>query len=518
MMPADLPVRATEAPQLSAPGRQALRLLNEDDLPGALEALAGKAATPVDKALLGTLYLELGRPADALAVLAPEADAPGADAAVLYNAGRAAQALGQLPAAEQYFERAVQLIPVSPAARELGLLRGGQGDFFEAYRLLRPWLERRPDDEEARLAAAACALQLERPAEAEGLLGGLTSSGPRVTLLRGQLLLQQGDPMAAITAFEPLLEDHPPAMEQDLLSLLADAYTVVGRSAEAVALLAPFAGRDARLDLLLSEARYRVGEVEGAAATLEPWLARDGLDPDLQRRVTLAYGRHMVAASRAEEALPHLQQVTGSDPGSALAWKTLGDALVALGRREEAKEALARFRELTVRDSEAKRRAAAALEDPVMKTLMGARRELAADEPDRALGLLRKEAALSPEDPRPRLFETRILMTRGRLEEAWRAAVTTRERFPDNADAIYHVGALRLARGEIESGIADLRRALELAPEHTELMNDLAVALMQVGETGEARHLLERILVLRPNDERAADNFRRLEAGEDPGS
>ncbi|MGB6849945.1 MAG: tetratricopeptide repeat protein, partial [Thermoanaerobaculia bacterium] len=57
----------------------------------------------------------------------------------------------------------------------------------------------------------------------------------------------------------------------------------------------------------------------------------------------------------------------------------------------------------------------------------------------------------------------------------------------------------------------DLRRAIELSPQHTAALNDLAVLLMVRGEREEARTLLERVLVLRPDDPVAAQNLQSLE-------
>ena len=73
-------------------------------------------------AMLGGVYLEMGRAEDALAVLEPLAQAPDADPAVLYNTGRALVAVGRLADAEEYLQRSLQQSPQSPAARELGLL------------------------------------------------------------------------------------------------------------------------------------------------------------------------------------------------------------------------------------------------------------------------------------------------------------------------------------------------------------------------------------------------------------
>ena len=135
-----------DRPELSEVGRRALQRFEQADPVGAialLEGLAERGAiTVVDRALLGVLYLEVGRPQEALHRLGPLADRHEADAAVLYNAGRAAGAVGQTATAESFFERSLALVPLSQAGRELGLLHGHQGRTFEAYRLLRPWVER----------------------------------------------------------------------------------------------------------------------------------------------------------------------------------------------------------------------------------------------------------------------------------------------------------------------------------------------------------------------------------------
>jgi Flp pilus assembly protein TadD len=68
-----------------------------------------------------------------------------------------------------------------------------------------------------------------------------------------------------------------------------------------------------------------------------------------------------------------------------------------------------------------------------------------------------------------------------------------------------------MALGDLEGAEQDLRRTLELAPDHTAAMNDLAVLLMSAGAHAEARRLLERVLELRPEDPLARRNLERLE-------
>src|SRR5215210_3783006 len=137
---------------------QAVKKHQGGDLKGAialLEPLEGKKdAHPAVLSLLGTLYLEAGRPKESLALLGPIAESGAAGPVILHTAARAALAAGQQAKAGTYLEKAVEKAPGSSAARDLGLLRGSEGRIDESYRLLFPWVKAHPDDQEARLSAA----------------------------------------------------------------------------------------------------------------------------------------------------------------------------------------------------------------------------------------------------------------------------------------------------------------------------------------------------------------------------
>lgn len=510
----------------SDPLDRALARVDAGDLEGAigiLEPLAGDAATsPVAKSLLGALYVETGRPADALAILAPLAEAKDADPALLYNAGRAALALGKEEAAEGYFRRSVAASPVSPAGRELGLLLGKHKKTFEAYKLLRPWALSHPDDEEARMAATLLALQLGRAPEAKKLLEGLPADEPRVRLLRGQLLLATGDPPGALKLLEPLLADHPPEMDRDVRRVLAEAYTLTGRSASAVDVLSGKVGDDPSLTVLLAQAQYQKGDVEGALATLEPWakklLDEGGVDsrvPDrrLAGGIVLEYGRDLVTLGRAKEAVPVLEKATHLEPGEKQGWQLLGQALAAVGRRDEAKEALARFQKLSqsevpesVRDMQLREDVA----DPTGHNLREALRFLAQGYPEKALALVQEERQLAPEDPRPRFLEVRVLVVLKRSEEALKAADGLVEDHPDSADAHYLRALAYMSKKAFGPAEQDFRRALDISPDHTGALSDYAVLLMTEGKDAEARRLLQHLLELRPDDAVAKANLEKL--------
>ena len=469
--------------------------MQQENLEGAIAALeplrAEPGASPVALAMLGALYAEVGLPEDALEVLGPIADAEQADPAVLYNAGRAALQLGQYERGQRYLERSVARLPVSPAARVLGLFLGGRGRIQDAYELLAPWVEANPGDAEAGRAAAVCALRLRRLPEAEELLAALPQDDPTAALLRGDLLLQKREPAAAVALLEPLGATLPPALEVDWLHLLASALLETGQSAKAAELLDGRHLAHPKLGLSLARARYQGGDPAAALEVLEPLARRlldaapEGATPNhaatgpLAAAIVLEYGRLLVAVDRTAEAIPVLERAAELDRWSAEAWQLQAQALAAAGRREAAEAALERFRQL----SEARERAAVPgmtgrrrLDDTTGRRLAEAAEWVERGEPEEALDIARQEISLAPGDLRPRRFEAGLLLEAGRLDEAWR-------------------------------GVA---AALELAPDDPELLGLAARIRVARGEPAEARQLLERLLELRPGDEAARRSLAEL--------
>jgi Flp pilus assembly protein TadD len=496
----------------------ALERVAAGDTAGAIALLEGADTGEAQvAALLGALYLESGRAGEALERLAPLAVSDRADAAVLYNAGRAAMALDRPGEAHGYLTRAARLAPGSPAERELGLLLARGDRCREAYVHLQPWALTHPVDLEARLAAASCAVELERAPAAEELLSGLPQDDRRVQLLWGELLLLKGDPWGALAALEPLAEASPEP-DPRLRRLLAEGHLVVGQSSSAIELLAGRAEGDPASLRLLSAAYYQNGDLESALSTIEPVAAPlvasggagSSLDDAVLAELVLEYGRLLVVAGRAADALPALSLATrlrGDDPP---AWETLGQALSATGRAAEADDALARSREL----SATQRRSADGAEldafDPtgreVRRGFFLAREGSAAE----ALDLARQELVLAPGDFRPYLLEAMALLVLERPSEALQSAQRAVELAPDNADAFYQRGITHIALGDPEQAEADLRQAMAIAPEHTAAMNDLAILLLSRGARDEARELLERVLEINPSDRVAADNLAEL--------
>ncbi|HSF38790.1 MAG TPA: tetratricopeptide repeat protein, partial [Thermoanaerobaculia bacterium] len=353
---------------------------------------------------------------------------------------------------ERYLERAVKEAPVSPASRELGLLRGRQGRPLDSYKLLRPWALAHPEDREGRLAAAFGALELHRAPEARELLAGLPDNEPRVRLLRGRLQLEEGDPRGAIATLSPLL-DGPPALNTDVRRFLAEAHSAVGASDEAVKLLAGRTGQDRDLALLLAKAQYQSGNPADAAATLEP-LARDllGREPETPgerafgAEILLEYGRSLVGLSQWPAAMTALEKTAAWEPSEPQAWQLLGQAQLASGRREEAARSMAKLREAQSEKSKADQvtEKEKGRQDPTGRNLQQARDLAARGRTDEALALLRQEADLAGSDPRPRIAEATLLLSLKRPQEALAAAEAGLRAVPGNAELAALRDAARL--------------------------------------------------------------------------
>ena len=496
---------------LSEAGQEAYQLLQSGDQAGALARLdaahqAGET-TLVDKSLLGTLLMESGRAQEAYDILSKVAGS-STDPALLFNAGRAALAVGQVEQGMGWLEQSADAVPVSPAGRALGMAFAQQMRCLESLQYLRPWLEAQRGDREARTIAAMCALELRRTQDATALLEGLPTSEPRIGILRAQLLIQQSDPLSALVILEPLLENHPPEMSADVHRMTTEAYLNSGRAKDAVDLLAGLPQRGPRLTLLYAEALYRTGDLDTALAELKP-VAEAAINQEATHPLVVHamsdYGRILVASGRAEEGLPFLQRASELQPDHIKTWKALGEALTAAGRRDEARTALETFRKLQTEQSEERHQAELALKDPTGQILAEARQAAVAGDHEKALRQLRQEIAISPDDIRPHLLYVQILLASERTAEAVAAAESTLASFPDNPDAAYQLGAMRMVAGDQDAAVQSFRRALELDPNHVATLNDLAVLLATRGEKGEAVALAQRLVQAKPDDAKAKE-------------
>ena len=514
---------APPSPQVEKTIQSALQKAQKGDLQGAialLEPLKKPGAHPAALSLLGSLYLEAGRPKDALTLLDPIAGSDAAGPLILQNAARAALALNQTAKAEKYLKVAVAKAPGSPAARDLGLLLGSQGRLEESYLQLRPWALAHADDAEARLSAAYDAVELDRVPEATELLAGLPDDNPRVRLLRGRLQLMQQKPREGMALLEPLLQNGPPELNLGVRRYLAEGHLAVGESKAAIELIKGKVGDDPSLAILLGKAYYKDGDPANAAAVLEPFarnlLAGEPASPSersLMADLALEYGRALVASSKWPEAISALNRATQLNPDGLQGWQLLGRAQLASGQRDDANRSMERFRQIegaqksnTARINEEQRNT----NDPTGRNLQAALALAAEGHVDEALDAIRQEIRLQPRDPRPRVAEISTLLNAKRPQDARKAIDGAVSADPGNPDLLYLRGAVKMALRDLPGAEQDFRHTLQIKPDHVAAMSDLAVLLSSSGKKDEARQLLQKVLEIKPGDPVATANLEKL--------
>ncbi|MFL6237792.1 MAG: tetratricopeptide repeat protein [Thermoanaerobaculia bacterium] len=514
---------APPSPQVEKTIQSALQKAQNGDVQAAialLEPLNKPGAHPAALSLLGSLYLETGRPKDALALLGPIAETDAAGPLILHNAARAALALNQTARAEKYLRAAVAKAPGSPASRDLGLLLGSQGRLEESYLQLRPWALAHADDSEARLAAGYDAVELDRVPEATELLAGLPDDNPRVRLLRGRLQLMQQKPREGMALLQPLLQNGPPELNLSVRRYLAEGHLAVGESKAAVELLNGKVGDDPSLAVLLSKAWYKDGDPANAAAVLEPFARNllggepsSGAERSTMADLALEYGRALVASSKWPEAISALNRATQLNPDGLQGWQLLGRAQLAAGQRDDANKSMERFRQIessqksnTARINEDQRNT----DDPTGRNLQAAFALAASGRVDEALAAIRQEIKLQPGDPRPRAAEVMTLLNAKRPQEALTAVDGALSGEPGNPDLLYLRGAVRMALRDLSGAEQDFRQTLQAKPDHVAALSDLAVLLSSNGKKEEARQLLKKVLEIRPGDPVAKANLEKL--------
>jgi Flp pilus assembly protein TadD len=533
--------------------QDAAKMANAGNVAAAIKKLedlrkAGGITPQPALALLGALYLQTNRSQDALTVLKPLADAATADPAVLYNAGRAARAVGQNDLWLSYLTRAAQKAPGSPATRDLGFVFMSQGQVVESYALLRPWALHNTRDGEARIAAASLALQLERPKEAEELLLNLPQGDPAIRLLRGRIQVQKGDGPGALALLEPVLAKHPPAMDLEVRRDAAEAYLLANRPADAVKILTGKTGTSPALVLLLGRAQHRAGNAPAAIATLKPFVdklpadASSLGDPRPAAGIAAEYGSVLVDSGRAGEAVPILEHASRLYSNSPDTWRTLAKAYDAAGRKADAAKArnqadqiaLAAAHPATPARPATQQAQAPATPPPppaaarpsqkpgeapkpeapaLSQDMQTAVREMNAGHGEQALAAVRRELAVHPNFRQARALELRLLLGLNRHDEALRITEEQLRHAPNDPDLVYQHGVVQMGRKSFVAAEKDLRRALELNPQHTGAMNDLAVLLTQQGKKAEAQALLQKALQINPQDRNAAANLAALQQG-----
>jgi predicted O-linked N-acetylglucosamine transferase (SPINDLY family) len=126
---------------------------------------------------------------------------------------------------------------------------------------------------------------------------------------------------------------------------------------------------------------------------------------------------------------------------------------------------------------------------------------------ERALALIGRAAAISPEDPRHQIGLGQALQALGRCAEAAAAYRRAIEADPRSADAHFALGLSLQAQGDYAAASVAYERAAEIEPGHFAALNNLGLCRQRCGRFADAADAYGRALELRPNEAGAMANL-----------
>lgn len=474
--------------------------------------------------LLAAAYLQNGQAGEARALLEALMNEHPKDAAIVSLLGTTYARAGDETLAGAMLERAIELGADSPAVRmQLGQLRLAAGDTAAAAEAFAQAAAQDPGGDAAFMLALTALREgsLERAQRTVDELIAKRPDEPAYHNLNGSLALMRNDPAAARAAWTRALTlraDYSPA-----LSNLAALARTEGKPDDARKLYEKILARyvsDAGAQRGLAELAIDAGDHKDAIRRLRDLLQQHPQDLD----AGLLLVRTQITAEDTEGARADLETLRRRHPNDVRPRLLAVDLDVAAGKREQAAEVLREAFDLARPDIPAMRLVMqrqvqyGALEDALATAnavLQLRPSDLRANQEVGELEIqLGRYAAAAT---RARALETgyadspvgpglraKLALAQGNAKEAVAALTLARARAPEMTELAVALAQARLAAGEHEAGIAELK---QLADVHPAVLQVLADALIAAGRWPEAAATLERVLARESGNTAALNNL-----------
>ncbi len=514
---------------------------------------------------LAVLHLKAGRPERAVQALEPVLKPTLLDAQVWRTAGQAYAQLGQFAQADDAFGRATRADPDNPAIRrEIARGQIARGQFDTALRGLEAAAQADPQGISADLALVSAQIQRGNWAAASQALDGAARKQPQSAmpwLLRGAMADKQGNRAAARSAYEQALTREPRSLRAVWalvgLDVTEQRFDAAKARLQAALKLEP---GSAPLRLALADLALRSGaSPQEIHKGIDVSVQADPLDVsnwvqalDLQRRLgdpvavlaraqaaqaavaddatlMLELAGAQLAAGSREQALITLQRLVQLRPTLPEAHLRLATVLGLNGQLAQARAPLARAVELAP-DSPAVLRGAIAmaLADRQPARALEVARSLQTKWPRQAGGWqLEAEVHEALKDRPAAISAWRTALDKGALGEAAAAlhrllsasdiaaAAAFEKRWratqPQDAYFITYLAETAARAGQREQAVGLYRQALERAPQHVGVMNNLAELLL-TDRPAEALTLAARASQLAPAEPAVLDTLAAAQA------
>ena len=215
---------------------------------------------------------------------------------------------------------------------------------------------------------------------------------------------------------------------------------------------------------------------------------------DAEARLLL--GSMLAESGETAEALTHLREGVRLRPKDAMAHNALGEALTDAGDVNAARDAFQKAVELDGTFAQARENLGLALLE--MKNLEGAAEQL-----DQAIRLFgeSEDAAYS------RYLRARVHTASGEIEEAEKQLERAVKLRPSLAEAWSDLGQARDSLGNDDGALVALKRAVEVNPDGAVAHTRLGSLYLRVGKPSDAVSHLERAVRLSPDNQTALNNL-----------
>ncbi|MGL1834742.1 XrtA/PEP-CTERM system TPR-repeat protein PrsT [Rhodocyclaceae bacterium SMB388] len=424
----------------------------------------------------------------------------------------------EIDGARLAFERALELDPgFVTALINLARLDLAQGRSDDAKQRFEGMIARDPSNPNPYLLLAQVQAQTgSPPADVRATLeravaANPTARAPKVAMARH--LLENNEATRARTLAQELVAAQPD--EPNGLTVLAQAQMSTGERQQAVSTLNRLVRVQTQAPgplVALADAQRATGDIVGTEQSLRRALA---LRPDLvaahQRLIAV-----LLETQRPADALTVARQVQSLLPNSALGYMLEGDVQATAGNWAQAispfERALERSPNAGVavklhraqlradKLDDAAKTAQTLLErqpqDVVMRTYL-AEYALAQGRLEEAEGLYRRIIEIQPNNA---LAFNNLAWVAGRLKQpdaiplAQRALALA----PENPAILDTLGMLQMEQGDHEHGLANLRKAVDTAPNQPALRLNLARSYIEVDRKADAGRELDEVIRLAP--------------------
>lgn len=436
--------------------------------------------------LLAAVTLATGKPEAVIDIVTPLLQTNPDDVELLTMAGEAQMRARHFGKAAEYFQKASELSPATPALHTaLGVSRLGTGDNARALAELERGAALDTKGARAGIMLVMTHLRAKQYEPAQAAVNALEKQqpdNPLVQNLKGGVQLARQDPTAARVSFERAVKLAPaylPALENLARLDLAEHKPEQARQRFETAL------RQDPKNTGLMTSLSRLAAMRGDSAEAMRWLERASKEnPDALAPAILLSKAYLRTGER-QKALVLAQKLQAGNPGNADALALLGQAQLESGDRAAALESSAKLAVLQPDSA------------PIQLRL--ATLQIAQNDQAGALQSVKKALSLQPGLLDAQVIEASLLLARGGHAEALALARTIQQQHAGQSAGFMLEGDVLIAQNKPLAAVKLYEQAFGIG-QSGPLMIKIHQALTLAGQDAQATTRLNAWLAEHPDD------------------